>query len=245
MSGLEFAMLNRYSDRPLYRQLTELLVARLDHELRPGDRLPSETELAAEYDVNRLTVRQAIAELARQGLVDAVQGKGTFVAAPAIRYEVAAGRHASFTRAMQSQGHGVEVRLLRATPDEDPGIRRELQTRRRVHRYNLLRVVNGVPWSLTATWLPVSRFPGLHRYWSGDASLFDALEQHYGVRMVRRARSFAAVPADAVDAEHLMLPVGAPVLIARGMNVSEDGEPISLVEHRCRGDRVQFCVEFE
>src|SRR5574340_1710744 len=68
---------------PLYRQVQDVLLQRLDSgTLRPGARLPPETDLAAELRVNRLTVRQAIGELTRAGRLVARQGAGTFVAPP-------------------------------------------------------------------------------------------------------------------------------------------------------------------
>jgi GntR family transcriptional regulator len=236
-------MLNRHTAVALHRQLGEHLEARLGDEFPPGERLPSESELAREYDVNRLTVRQALADLGRRGLVEASQGRGTFVAHPPVRYEVAAGSDASFSRTMESAGHEVALRFLRLTEDDDAEIMRELRTRRPTRRYHLLRLVDGSPWSLTSTWIAATRFKNLDRHWDGETSLFETLEQHYGIRTVRAGRSFAAVPADVVDAEHLSLPVGSPVLVARGLNVSEQGDPVAIVEHHFRGDRVQFTVD--
>lgn len=235
--------LNRTSGRPLYRQLTEMLGTRLHEEFAPGDRLPTEADLAAEYDVNRLTVRQALADLTRQGLVETLHGKGSFVAQPALRYEVAARSEASLSRAMRAAGHDVEVRLLGAGTDDGAELRRELRTRRPVHRFDLLRLVDGVPWSRTTTWLSATRFPSLTEYWQGDTSLFDVLQERYGLSTVRADRSFAAVPATVIDSEQLAVPVGSPILAVRGMNATTDGDPVAMVEHRFRGDRIQFTVD--
>lgn len=236
--------LNRASDRPLYRQLTELLGTRLHEEFTPGDRLPTEADLAAEYDVNRLTVRQALADLIRQGLVETVHGKGSFVSQPALRYEVAAGSEASLSRAMRAAGRDVQLRLLRSGTEDFAELRRALRTRRPAYRFDLLRLVDGTPWSLTTTWLSATRFPSLTEHWHGDTSLFDVLEQRYGLRTVRADRSFASVPATVLDSEHLLVPVGSPILAVRGMNVTHDGDPVAVVEHRFRGDRIQFTVDF-
>lgn len=236
-------MLNRHSDRPLYRQITDDLSRQVGTEFAPGDRLPSEGDLARRYDVNRLTVRQALVELTRRGLVETVHGKGTFVAAPAIRYEVSAGRDASFTNAMRARNYEVETRLLMVRTEDDPAVLRELRTRGTVRRFDLLRLVDGQPWSVTATWLPLSRFRKIEEHWTGRESLYDVLAAHYGVRMVRAGRSFAAVPAEAPDSEQLLVPVATPILVVRGLNVDDAGRPVALVEHRFRGDRVQFSVD--
>jgi phosphonate metabolism transcriptional regulator PhnF len=237
--------LNRFSERPLYRQLSDELEARVAEQYTPGDRLPSEQELAAEFDVNRLTVRQALAELTLRGLVQTVQGKGSFVSAPPLRYDVSGSSDASFSHMMEARGHRVEVRRLRVTTDDDPAVLRALRTRRPVRRFELIRLVDELPWSLTTTCLAATRFRNLDRHWSGETSLYDALDQHYGIRMVRAERSFSAVPADAVDAEHLAIPLGFPVLDVRGLDVDESGRPVAVVHHRFRGDRAQFTVEMQ
>jgi DNA-binding GntR family transcriptional regulator len=146
---------------------------------------------------------------------------------------------------MEAAGHEVEVRLLRVTTDDDAAVLRELRTRRPAWRFELLRVVDDVPWSLTTTCLAVTRFRDLDQRWSGETSLYDVLDQGYGVRMMRARRSFSAAPADAIDAEHLAIPVGAPVLDVRGLDVDDDGRPVAVVHHRFRGDRAQFSVEMQ
>nr|WTB30935.1 phosphonate metabolism transcriptional regulator PhnF [Streptomyces sp. NBC_00830] len=237
-------MLNRSSPVPLYRQLTDLLEGRIaGGDLSPDDWLPTEGELADTYGVHRLTVRQALADLARRGLISTVHGKGSFVSRPTIRYEVGPGHEASFTRAMRAADRVVELRPLRSGTDTDPDVRAALGTRGQLRRYDALRVVDDVPWSVSTTWLPARRFPGLDRHWRGDTSLYEVLAGHYGVHLVRQSRTFAATAAGALEAEQLMVPLGAPVLLVRGLNVDEEGHPVAVVEHRFRGDRVEFTVE--
>ncbi len=74
--------LERESPIALYRQIAADLAAALVTDYQLGQRLPSENALMAQYAVSRITIRQALAELAMRGLVVRQQGKGTFVAAP-------------------------------------------------------------------------------------------------------------------------------------------------------------------
>jgi DNA-binding GntR family transcriptional regulator len=236
-------MINRYADRPIYRQLSDLLEARLIEESRPGDRLPSEAELSHEYDVNRLTVRRALNELNQRGLIETVHGKGSFVAEPRVRYNVSAGRDASFTRTMRQLGHRVGIRLLSFETPQAHDLQAELGADAVVLVSTTVRLVDDQPWSLSVTSVNTGRFPGLARQWNGETSLFDFLLEAYGVRMQRANRTFAAGQADPTEAEHLQIRTGAAILVMRGLNVDQDGNPIALVEHRFRGDRVQFTVE--
>lgn len=242
MSNL-LEMINRYADRPIYRQLSDFLEARLTEKARPGDRLPSEAELAQEFEVNRLTVRRALNELHQRGLIETVHGKGSFVALPRFRYNVSAGRDASFTRSMHELGHRVTIRLLSTRTVESSELQSELGSTGAVLVFTTLRLVDGEPWSLTVTSIDADRYAGLPQQWTGETSLFDYLLDTHGVRMQRAHRTFGAGLAEPAEAEQLQLRVGAAILEMRGLNVDLDGAPIAVVQHRFRGDRVQFTVD--
>lgn len=235
--------INRYANRPIYRQLSDLLEARLTGQARPGDRLPSEAELSEKFDVNRLTVRRALDELNQRGLIETVRGKGSFVAAPRVRYDVSAGRDASFTRSMRDLGHRVGIRLLAVSTTENQELQTELDTSGPVLRCQTLRIVDDEPWSVSVTSIHTERFPGLTEQWTGDTSLFDFLLETHGVRMQRAYRTFAAGLAEPVEAEQLQVRVGVAVLEMRGLNIDQNGRPVAVVQHRFRGDRVQFTVD--
>jgi GntR family transcriptional regulator len=235
---------NRNSEVPLYRQVARELADRISAgELGPSERLPTESELAEHYGVNRLTVRQALVDLQREGRVTTVQGRGSFVAEAPVRYEVSAGVEASLSRLMKARGSSVEQRLLRTVREPDADMARALGTRGRVDRYELLRLVDGSPWSLTRTWVASARFRDLGSWWPSGESLYEVLADRYGVRMRRGRRTFTAAPASSLDAEHLMVPLGSPLLVMSGVNLDGDGGPAVMVEHRFRGDRVKYVVD--
>ncbi|MDZ4268245.1 MAG: GntR family transcriptional regulator [Mycobacterium sp.] len=236
-------VINRYSDRPIYRQLSDLLEARLAQQARPGDRLPSEAELSQQFDVNRLTVRRALNELSQRGLIETVHGKGSFVAPPVVRYSISAGRDASLTRTMRELGHDVAIRLLSTERIRSAPLQADLATGGEVLVCTTLRMVDDQPWSYSTTAIGVERFPDLTEAWTGETSLFDFLLETHGVRMRRAHRSFAARLAEPMEAEHLQTRVGAAVLEMRGLNVDQNGAPVAVVAHRFRGDRVEFNVE--
>jgi GntR family transcriptional regulator len=235
--------INRHSGVPLYGQIAQDLEAQLGGTYEPGDRLPSVSELAERYEVNRLTVHEALDVLVRRGLVTTVKGKGSFVALPIIRWDVRAGEDASLTQAMGDRGHTVENRLLGVVEDDNPELREQLVAARPLQRFESVRYVDDEPWSMTSTWFDPGRFPRLDTLWVDRSSLHLVLKEQYGVRMKRSTRTFAALAADATEAEILRVPVASPILQARGLNVDEHGQPVAAVEHRFRGDRIQFSVE--
>lgn len=235
--------INRHAERPIYRQLSDLLEARLIGGARPGDRLPSEAELSEQFDVNRLTVRRALNELSQRGLIETVHGKGSFVTPPVVRYDISARRDASFTHRMRELGHQVTVRLISKDIVTCSPLQDELRTNEELFVCTTVRLVDDQPWSLSVTSIGAERFPGLIDDWKGRSSLFDFLLERHGVRMQRAYRTFSCRLAQPSEAEHLQVRIGAPVLEMRGLNVDQDQHPVALVQHRFRADRVQFTVD--
>ena len=235
--------INRHARMPLYGQIAQDLEAQLTGTYEPGDQLPSVAELAERYAVNRLTVHEALEVLVRRGLVTTVRGKGSFVALPIIRWDVRPGQDASLTQAMGEDGHTVENRLLGIVEDDDRELREQLGAARPLQRFETVRYADDEPGSMTSTWFDPDRLPSLDGLWVDRTSLHRVLRDEYGVRMKRSTRTFAALAADVTEAEVLRVPIASPILQVRGINVDEHGDPVAAVEHRFRGDRIQFSVE--
>jgi DNA-binding GntR family transcriptional regulator len=247
--------MKRNSSLPLYQQVQDVLRARIDNgEFRPGDRLPAETELAQSLGVNRLTVRQAIAGLARAGLVQARQGVGTFVARPALQFTVEMDparfeSAAEYTeQAMISAGYPTPLREKRVGSAKDvvnDAVREELRLDAApLSSVDTLSSMSGEPWLVSTYTFADDRFPGLADQPFDGVSLFHVIREHYGVSLRYGWRSFAAAPASPGDAELLDVPTGTPVLLREGVSVAPDGTPAVHVSRRCRSDRIRFVLRY-
>lgn len=229
---------------PLYRQVAEDLEESIGAgEFPPGSQLPSEAELAGRYGVHRLTVRQALSELARTGLIRTIHGRGSFVAAPPVPYEVSPRKAASLTRLLEEQGLHSTQRLLGRLAEAPREVAGSFAGGARLVGYEQLRLVDGEPWSLTVTWLDTGRFPGLEEHWDGTGSLFQALTDGYSVVMHRTAVTFWAELARPEESRLLQVSPGAPLLVTRGSNADAAGATVAIADHRFRGDRVRFTVD--
>src|SRR5689334_15375183 len=178
------APVRRSASEPLYAQVARDMAAHIRRgTMTPGQRLPAEPVLAEAYGVNRLTVREALASLARQGLVRRVQGVGSFVADAPVRHrlDAAAGDPAE---ALRRQGLTVREEVLEVAPAPPeavpggpfaafPGPVAILWTR---------RVVADVPWSLTLTWLPAA-LAGRDVRAGTEASAIALLAERHGLRL--------------------------------------------------------------
>ena len=97
--------------QPLYDQLVDILTEKIENEYRPGDLMPSERELSERYALSRTTVRLALQELERLGLVVRQHGRGTFVADRAAQATNLMQAY-SFTNQMRSLGRVPETTIL-------------------------------------------------------------------------------------------------------------------------------------
>ena len=162
-------------------------------EWAAGDRLPSETDLAARYGVARMTVRQAIGALAGEGIVVRRQGLGTFAAERLPTRRV--GALLSFTEEMRSQGRDVESRLIKAAVEQPTDLARQalqLAAHAATVTIQRVRIVDGRPLAVQHSWLPCARFAGLGAEPLLEDSLYATIEGRYGVRIMRARQVFTA-----------------------------------------------------
>lgn len=243
VNPMKFVRLDGGSHVPLYLQLSSALIAQIGSgELKPGDRIPSERELAAELGVSRITARQAIDMLLRNGLVYREQGRGTFVAEPKMR---GLKGFLSFTEDILSRGMQPGTRVLKqelAEADEAEQTRLKLQPGEKVLRLVRLRLANGAPVALQSSVLPARICPGLEHEDLTDKSLFSVLRQKYFVHPAWTEAEVEARSAAAEEAELLRLAPGDPVLVITGLTFTETFEFVESVRTVYRGNDMAIYI---
>lgn len=201
--------------RPLYQQIKTLITQSLiSGEWRPGEAIPSETELAARYNVSQGTVRKAINELADENLLVRQQGKGTFVAS-----HTEERRQFHFLRLTPDQGERVYPRgeLLacrRAKADGQTARLLEVPAGSAVILVTRLMKVAGEPLSWEEVRLPAGMFRGLNaaRIEEHECKMYSMFEAAFGVRILQVVDALKAVGAEPEVAGLLGLTAGAPLL---------------------------------
>lgn len=215
----------------------------------PGERLPSELALAARFEVNRLTVRHALAELARSGVVVTRQGAGTFVRdrpAP-IPVELGASdwlaEQNRASRAMQEEGDVFSEKLLDLDVVEASGeVAEHLGAGRMLH-IEALHLLNGEPVILSRYWTR-SRLDLEEVRARAAADEFGPalLTEIVGSPMYYGWRSFDAIAASRRHASTLQVPVGAPLLQRCGLNVDARARPVLYLERDAPGGRMHIVM---
>ncbi len=219
---------------PLYQQIKGLILASLRAgEWKPGEAIPSETDLAARYRVSQGTVRKAIDELASENLLLRRQGKGTFVATHAeaqVQFRFLKLVPDSGTRGSEgpAQRDIIECRRMRASTE----VARALALRAGDLVLQVRRVLSfgGAPIILEDIWLPAAPFKGLtaERLANYQGPMYALFETEFNVRMVRAEEKIRAVPAQAQHVALLKVAQNTPLLSVERIAYTYQNEPMEL-----------------
>lgn len=235
-------MVMRASPIPLFIQIE----AELRGQIETGDlgslaRVPSETELASQFSVSRMTARKALDRLVADGMLFRQPGKGTFVAPPKIAHGASQGL--SFSGAMRAQGLRCSTRVLEAGLIPAPSnVARALGLAggSSLIFMRRLRLIEKAPVAIHMSYLP-GRLTAIL-----DADLTGSLSQlmaSVGVRVERSDDTVEAVAAAAIEARLLHVLPGSPLIFIRGTAYSSANEPVRYSEALYPGERWRFGIE--
>ena len=230
---------------PLYTQVKESLRERiLDGTYSPHAQLPPESEIGSIFDVSRITVRQALNDLQKEGLIFKVPGKGTFVSKPKACQELT--QLEGFAEAMSRQGHEIYnrvtgIRVLAATPK----LAQQLQVAEGTPLAEIrrIRLLNREPVSLELTYVAEALGDRLRREDLATRDIFLILENDYGIALGHATLTVDAVAADLELASALRIGAGMPVLRIERLTHTAEGRPLDFEYLYFRGDAFQYRLQ--
>jgi GntR family transcriptional regulator len=216
---------------PLYQQIKDSLRSSiLDGKYAPHSRMPSESELQEMFEVSRITIRQALGDLQKEGLIFKVHGKGSFVSQPKTTQNITSLQ--GFAEAMSGDGHEIVNRVLSfefVAANAEVAARLEIDEGTTVAEIHRVRLLNREPTSYEITFLPEAIGRKLQRADLVARDIFLILENDCGVALGSADLSIDAIPA--------------PASIAKALGVKKDS-PVLHVE-RLTYDRERVPVDFE
>ncbi|MBP0443988.1 phosphonate metabolism transcriptional regulator PhnF [Roseomonas sp. SSH11] len=240
-------LLRRESGTALWRQIAAMLekdIAAGQHP--PEERLPSEGNLSVRFGVNRHTVRRALEELERRGLIRTEQGRGSFVAGEVLDYPLH-GRTRFFDtiRAQRREPGGRILRLGAVPAPRAVAEALGIAHRSPVLRAERLGMADGAPVVIGVHHLPLPRFAAAETALRAMPSITAALAA-CGVADYRRARTriTARLPTGE-EAQRLRQPRTRPVLASEALNLDAEGRPVDFTLACYAAGRVQVLVEEE
>lgn len=231
--------ISHQSKSPLYQQIYQLLrVKILDGQWPTDAPLPSEAELMGQYQVSRATVRQALDELASDGLIYRRQGRGTFVSQPTVEQGLV--RIVSFTEDMQQRGFEPGTKLISAglvPATEALAERLQISAGEPLARIERLRLADGEPMSVEISFLVYQYCPGILTQDYTTHSLRRMLEEQYGIRITSAHQTIQAIVPTAEMAEALAIEEKVALLYIERLSFSEFEVPVEYLRVYHRGDR--------
>lgn len=231
-----------FSPIPLYSQIKELLRSRiLDGTYPPHSQMPSENELVKIFSVSRITVRQALGDLQKEGLIFKIPGKGTFVSKPKAFQNVSTLQ--GLSESMRQMGYEVinQVRgleFIAATPQVAE--RLKLQAGATICEIKRIRMINREPVSLEITYLPELLGKRLEKADLVSRDIFLIIENDCGIPLGHADLAIDAVLADEELKRLLNIEEGSPVMRIERLTHDAKGNPLDFEYLYYIGDAFQY-----
>lgn len=224
--------------QPLYARLRDTLRASiLDGRLRPQARLPSENELTAAYGVSRITVRQALGDLQKEGLIVRLQGKGAFVAQPRATQQLH--RLQGLAEALAGQGQAVHSKRLSMKTVRPPAAIAallQLPPGSEVYQLTTVRYLDREPLSVNVSHFAPGIGERIARIDVSGRDLIDVIERELGQKVEAADVEISAAAMPARDAKLLKVAAGEPALKVNRLVRATGGRPLQVETATYRAD---------
>ncbi|MCF0230118.1 MAG: GntR family transcriptional regulator [Parasporobacterium sp.] len=238
----------RYTGIPKYLEVKNQLSEKIDDGVYPvGEMIPTENELMESFNVSRITIRRALAELEAEGYIYRLQGKGTFVKDEDRQQDLFI--LTSCTEDIKRMGMTPSrITVESKITDADRKTREHLKLNTGDEVLCLKRVylADGEPINYTTSYLPLKLFPGLDKYDFGMQSLYEVLESHYDTKILKSIRTIEAVLAPEDVCELLDVENNVPLILFKSVVTGKvSGKELPIETFKCyyRSDKFSFAIQ--
>ena len=214
----------------------------------PADEpIPSERELMEMYQVSRITVRKAVDELVNEGYLYKIQGKGTYVKTDersSNLFAITSCTEDVVRMGMKPTKKVMVAELVYANAKRAKAL--EITQEERVFMLGRILFADQEPLNYTVTFLPEKLFPGIDRHSFDRESLYQVLQEEYGVRLTKARRTIEAILARDEVAEYLDIEEGSPIILFRCVTYGiVNGKEIPVENFKCyyRTDKFKFYID--
>jgi len=230
---------------PLYYQIKQNLRELVESgKFSPGDSLPAEADMGSHYGVSRLTVRQAVGELVREGLLVRERGRGTFVARP--KTTITMTRSTGFSERIRESGQSPSSRVLIFEVIPAPANIAEnllVGVNQPVYKLSRLRSVNAEVQMIETTYLSQDRFPGLEHFDFSKVSLYSTLAERFNCLVLAADEVFEPVLLTAYEASLLNAKTRSAALLLETIAFDQSGNQVEYTRSIVRGDKTRLLFQ--
>ncbi|OGP87796.1 MAG: hypothetical protein A2156_01225 [Deltaproteobacteria bacterium RBG_16_48_10] len=235
---------------PVYYQIKQSIKSWiLNREFNPGEKIPSENELASKFGVSRLTVRQAISQLVQEGFLNSKRGEGTFVTnnenlINSFGLEFSGYMDDLFYQVSKVKAKSVEMerikasRLVREKLELDDEKEEVVQIRR-------VRLLRDKPFAFTINYLPVEIGMKISEKELYKSPLLKIMEQKLDIHFTEAFQIMEATFANQEVAGHLGISPGSPILYLERIMYTKGKKPVEFVQSSHRGDIYKYVLRLK
>jgi GntR family transcriptional regulator len=231
---------------PMHAQIREIIRRRvLDGTYAPHSQMPSESQMMEAFAVSRITVRQALGDLQKEGLIFKVAGKGSFVAKPKAFQSLS--RLQGFGEAMTPSGYETFSQVIstrRVAASETVAQRLRLKPGASAFEIQRLRFLNREPISVDQSYFPLELGKRLAKEDLPTRDVFVILENDYGLHLTHADVQIEAISADEGLARQLRIAEASPLLRIERLTYADD-QPVDFEYLYYRGDAFQYRLRID
>lgn len=229
---------------PLYLQLVEDLIHKIDNkEYEENDKLPSERELCEIYKMSRITVRNALQELEREGYIYKLHGKGTFVSSRTYKQNLV--KLYSFTEEMKKLGKTPVTKVLSFNlikADKRFAEKLKINPGDELFEIKRLRIADDEPLIYETSYLPKNKFPELTQKELESTPMYDIFSEKYGVSVSKAIEQFSATNLRSEEAAQLNNDANTPAMLIKRFAYQNE-EIIEYTVSIISGHKFNYTVE--
>ena len=243
-------MINKYSNVPLYSQLKNLIIQKIESGEYPVEsKIPSEQELCEQYDISRPTVRQAVSELTNNGYLYKEKGKGTYVAKTKSKVDIK--NFTGFTDSIldnqdPSQHDILSIRAVKRNEVSCVEVAFGTQNYSQQQEYAEIKFItvdkNSVL-SLNTSYIPLGLFPEIIDDIKAKKPSYDIMRGKYPLLPVRTKSSLEVIYTDQSEAQYLQVQPGHPLIKIENLLYSKSGQPVEFIIAKYRADKCLLVFE--
>ena len=218
---------NKNISTPAYQQVKELILQQIKNgKIKPGEKIPSESQFCSIYNISRTTVRQAVASLINAGLVHTVPGKGTFV--NSIIQEVQLEYISSFKteskrRSFTARINVLEEKIIKA--DKEIAGHLKIKEGEKVIKIKRVKIANNIPVFTELRFIPYKYCPSLIKEHLAGKSLTELAKNRYNLKVESRDIIVTPIALDSKSAMLLRTKEGSPGLFVTETLFLDNGSP--------------------
>lgn len=237
--------IDKLSKTPLYVQLMDILINKIENYMEENDQLDSEREICEKYSVSRTTVRQALDELEKEKYIYKVQGKGNFVSSRRMEQELL--KVYSFTDETKKLGKKPSSKLLNfeiAEPNDKVLRKLKIGENELVYKISRIRLADDVPMIYEVTYLPYERFLGMTKEMLMESPMYELFKKNFHTNITSAEEAIEGILINKLESIYLDISEGQAGLKVERITYSNK-KVIEYTVSIARGDKFKYRVSLK